>query len=125
MGHRSVEREARRGEVRVADEGEGVLGAVLAIHARVLPLDRKRPVVADAVERPEECLEVDVAVAGRDEVPAAGLLTEVQVRPEDRAAPVESLLRVLHVHVVDAVGELAGELRGVEVLVARSATGRG
>ncbi len=45
-----VERDARRREVRSADERQGVAGAVLAIHPRVLPLDRERAVVARAVE---------------------------------------------------------------------------
>ena len=88
--HRRVERDRRRREVGAADERERVRGAPVAVHAAVLPLDRERPVVADPVERAEERLEVDVAVAGRDEVPAARLLAEVQVRAEDRAAAVEA-----------------------------------
>ena len=91
--------------------------APVAVHAAVLPFDRERALVADPVQRAEEVLEVDVAVAGRDEVPAARLLAEVQVRGEDRAASVEPLLRVLDVHVVDPVGEVERELRGVEELV--------
>jgi hypothetical protein len=39
------------------------------------------------------------------------------VRAEDRPAPVEPLLRVLHVDVVDAARELERELRRVEELV--------
>lgn len=46
-----------------------------------------------------------------------GRLAEVQVRGEDRAAPVEPPLRVLDVHVVDPVGDVERELRGVEELV--------
>ena len=65
----------------------------------------------------KKLLEVDVAVAGGDEVPAARLLAEVQVRREDRAAAVEPLARVLDVDVVDPVGELERELRRVEELV--------
>ena len=92
-----------------------------APQSRSMPLSshsiESGPCVADPVQRAEELLEVDVAVAGRDEVPAARLVAEVQVRGEDRAAAVEALARVLDVHVVDPVGELERELRGVEELV--------
>ena len=115
--HRRIEREVGCGEVRSPDEGEGVLGAVLAIHPGVLPFDRERSVVADAIERPEERFEVHVTVAGRHKVPTAGLVPEVQVRAEDGSATVEPLLRVLDVDVVDAIGELESELGGVQVLV--------
>jgi hypothetical protein len=57
-------------------------------------------------------------VAGRDEVPTACLLAEVQVRAKDRPAAVEPFARVLDVDVVDPVGELERELSRVEVLVA-------
>src|SRR5437868_5933425 len=66
---------ARRG-VRPPHEGARALRAGRAVHATVLPLDRERALVADPIERPEERLEVDVAVPGRDEVPAARLLAE-------------------------------------------------
>src|SRR5438876_318669 len=62
--HGGVEGELRRREVGPADERERVLRPVLAVHAAVLPLDRERPLVADPVQRAEERLEVDVAVAG-------------------------------------------------------------
>ena len=106
-----------RGEVGPADEASGVRRAPVAVHAGVLPLDRERALVADPVERAEELLEVDVAVAGRDEVPAARVIAEAEVRAEDRAASVEPFARVLHVHVVDAVGELEHERSRVEQLV--------
>ena len=48
---------------------------------------------------------------------AALRLAEVEVAGEDRAAPVEPAQRVLHVHVVDAVGELLDEGGRVEELV--------
>src|SRR5690348_11996504 len=47
--HRGVEGDRRGGEVGLSDEGERVPGAVVAVHARVLPLDRQRALVADAV----------------------------------------------------------------------------
>ena len=69
------------GEKSVArTKAERVRGAPVAVHAGVLPLDRERALVADPVQGAEELLEVDVAVAGGDEVPAAGVLAEVQVR---------------------------------------------
>src|SRR6478736_5722133 len=95
--HRRVEGDIRRREVGAAHERERVLCPPLAVHAGVLPLDRERPLVADPVERPEERLEVDVAVPGRDEVPAALRLAEVEMTAEDRPAAVEGTARVLHV----------------------------
>ena len=110
-------------EVGLPHERERVLRAPLAIHPAVLPLDRQRPGVADPVQRAEELLEVDVAVAGRDEVPAARLLAEVEVRAEDRPPPVQPLARVLDVDVVDPVGELERELARCRGTGARSGDG--
>src|SRR3954447_2704425 len=84
-----VEGHRRGREVRLAQEADGIRRAPFAVHARVLPLDRQRAVVADAVEDAEERLEVDVAVTGRDEGPAAVGLAEVDVRAEDRAPAIE------------------------------------
>src|SRR5262245_13970300 len=72
-------------EVGTANERERLLRAVLAVHGRVLPLDGERPRVLDPVQRPDQCVEVHVATPGRDEVPAAGRFTELQVRAEDGA----------------------------------------
>src|SRR5262245_21949872 len=115
--HSSVERDRRRSEARPANERKRVGRAPIAIHARVLPPDRERSGVADAVERTEQRLEVDVTVSGRDEVPTALGLAEVQVSAEDALPPVERLARVLDVHVVDPVGELLYERGGVQELV--------
>ena len=84
---RCVEGDAGRGEVGAAHERERIRRPPVAVHPRVLPLDRERPGVADPVERPDHRLEVHVAVAGRDEVPAAPRLAEVEVPAEDRRAP--------------------------------------
>src|SRR6266487_4110275 len=99
--HRSVERQLGRGEIGAPHEGERILRAPLAVHARVFPLDRERARVAGPVQRPDQRLEVDVAVSGGDEVPAALELAEVEVPAEDRLAAVERLLRILDVDVVD------------------------
>src|SRR6266853_1379323 len=115
--HRRVERDLRRREVRLAHERERVGRAPGAVHPAVLPFDREWALVADPVQRAEEGLEVDVAVAGRHEVPAARLIAEVQVRAENRPAAVEPLLRVLDVHVIDPVGEVERKLRRIEELM--------
>src|SRR5215212_11118097 len=98
-----VEGNFRRREVGPPHERERVRRSPVAVHTGVLPLDRERAAVADSVERAEHLLEVDVAVPRRHEVPAAALLAEVEVAAEDRGAAVEPALRVLDVHVVDAV----------------------
>ena len=99
---RPVERDRGRREVAAAHERERILRAPLAVHPGVLPLDRERAFVADPVERAEHPLEVDVAVAGGDEVPAAAGGAEVGVAAEDGGAAVEPELGVLDVGVVDA-----------------------
>ena len=62
-------------------------GAPFAVHAHVLPLDRQRAVVADPVQRAEQLVEVDVAVAGRDEVPAAVAVAELRCEPRIERRP--------------------------------------
>src|SRR3954453_1201655 len=114
---RGVEGDGGRREVRAPHECERVGRAPVAVHARVLPLDRERAGVAGAVERAEHRLEVDVAVAGGDEVPAAAGGAEVGVATEDRGAPVEPALGVLDMGVEDARAELVDERGGVEELV--------
>src|SRR6185312_14166438 len=109
LRERGVERDGRGREVRRADERERVRRPPVAIHPGILPLDRERPGVADPVERPDHALEVDVAVAGGHEVPAAARLAEVQVPAEDRRAAVEMPDRVLDVNVEDLVRELGDE----------------
>src|SRR5688572_5279048 len=117
LRERGVERHLRRREVGPSHERERIGRAPIAIHPRVLPLDGERPLVADPVERADHLLEVDVAVTGRDEIPAAALAAEVEVAAEDRRAAVEATLGVLDVDVVDAVAELVDERRRVEELV--------
>src|SRR5919202_3992685 len=74
-----VEGALRGREVKALDEGSGLRGAVRAVHAAVFPLDRERPVVADAVQRAHDLFEVHAAAARRAEVPAAPGIAEVEV----------------------------------------------
>src|SRR3954469_14642721 len=83
LRERGVEGDRGRREVRPAHERKRVRRAPVAVHAGVLPLDRKRALVADPVERADHRLEVDVAVARGDEVPPAAGLPEVEVAAED------------------------------------------
>src|ERR1044072_2847683 len=117
LRERSVERDRGGREVRGAHERERVRRSPVAIHPGILPLDRERTVVPDPVQRADHGLEVDVAVAGGDEVPAAPGLAEVQVSAEDRRAGVEVPDRVLDVRVEDLLGEVGDEGRRVEELV--------
>src|SRR4029077_6681569 len=112
-----VERDLRRREIGPPHVAQRVGRAPFAVHARVLPFNRERALVTDAVQRPDEGLEVDVSVPRRYERPAALDLSEVDVGAEDRAPAVEHLFRVLDVHVVDAITELHDELRRVEELM--------
>src|SRR6266446_9276781 len=112
-----VERHAGRGEIGPPHQSQRVRCAPVAVHARVLPFDRERGVVTDSVEGADERLEINVAVTWRHECPAPIRLAEVDVGAEDRPAPVEHLLRVLDVNVVDAIRELLYEGGRVQELV--------
>ena len=98
------------------DEFTGLGRPVLALHAAVFPLHRERTAVADMVERANDFFEINAAVTERAEVPAALWFAEVQVRTEDAVAAVDLQSRILHVHVVDAVGEFVQEEHGVNEL---------
>src|SRR3990167_1152553 len=74
-----VEGDAGRREVRSAHERKCILCPPLTVHARVLPLDRERTRVANPVECAEEPLEVHVAVAWRDKVPATLQVAEIEM----------------------------------------------
>src|SRR5690606_32981199 len=111
--------EGRLGQVpqQRADVPDRLGGAVQAVHPGVLPLDRDRAVVADRGERAEGVLPRDVAVTGRDEVPAAARVPPRQVRAEDaRAARRRADPGVLAVDVVDPVGEVGDERDRVHAL---------
>src|SRR4051794_27105309 len=46
---RRIEGDGGRGEVGAADKGQRVGRAPVAVHARIFPFNRERPLVADAV----------------------------------------------------------------------------
>ena len=54
---------------------------MLAVHAAVLPLDAQRALVADVVERDDDLLEVDVAVAEASGSPSSGAGRRTSVCP--------------------------------------------
>ncbi len=56
---------------------------MLAVHADVLPLDRKRALVIDLVERADDLLEVDAAASQRAEFPEAARIAELGVAAEN------------------------------------------
>src|SRR5690606_25459871 len=72
--------------------------------------------VPDLVQLADDLLERDVAVTERDEVPPAPHVAVEQVTVEDAVAAVEVDVRVLQVHVVDAVTELVEEGDRVDAL---------
>src|SRR5437762_1199711 len=78
-----VEGLRRGGEVHLLDEGCRLGRAVRAIHAAIFPFHRERALVADAVERADDCLELHAAPAQRAEVPAAPRVAEVEMRAQD------------------------------------------
>ncbi len=93
--------------------------AMDAVHAAVFPFHRKRAAIADVVQRDDDVLEVDVAVAERTKIPIAPAIGEIRVAAEhaDRAVAVTPP-HVLHVRVKNAVAELADEFHIVHALIA-------
>ena len=103
---------------RAPHERERVLRAALAVHPRVLPLDRQRPRRSrSGSARGRSSSKSTSPWPGETKSQPRVGLAEVEVRAEDRPAAVEPPSRVLDVHVVDPVGELLDELRRVEELV--------
>src|SRR5262245_6755684 len=98
---RRVESHLAGREVVLLDHRAGFGRAELAIQAAVLPLDRERAVVADTRKRAEDRPPLDPAMAGRDEVPAASRVAEVEVRAKDAGSAVQVTPALLHMHMVD------------------------
>src|SRR5690606_17108416 len=113
---RGVEGGAGRLEVVCLQAGQCLRGALEAVHAGVLPLDRHGAAVPDGAQHAENVLPGDVAVAGGDEVPAAAGVAPGQVGAEAAVAAVQALACLLAVDVVDAVAEVPQEADRVEVL---------
>ena len=114
---RGVERGGGRSDLgELADERERLGRADQPVHAGVLPLDARRAVVADRVERAEQRLPPHRAVPGRDERPPAARVGPGPVRAEHAVAPVEVGDRLLHVHVEDVLGEVEHERDVVQLL---------
>ena len=91
-----------------------------AIHANVLPFDRERPLVADVIERNDDVLELNVAVADRPKIPVASVVPEVGMTTEDPhitiTMPPPS---IFHMGVIDSFAELPNELHVVDTLIAK------
>src|SRR4051794_26635941 len=119
---RGIERGVRRPEVHRLHERARLARTGLAVHADVLPLDRERAVVACRVEVPDDLFELDLAAADRAELPEALRVAERQVAAEHagwtrHVGPPH----VLHVDVIDAIGETIDEGEVVHPLIAEVA----
>src|SRR2546423_10669008 len=89
-----------------ADEGQGVRRPNQAIHAGVLPLHRERAFVADGVQEADAGFPWNVAVPGRDEVPAPAGGAPRQGGGKPTISPAELALGVPDMDVVDPVAEV-------------------
>ena len=88
------------------------------IHADVLPFNRERTSVADIIERYDDVLELDVTVADRSKIPVTSVVAEVGVTPKDTRIPIAvTPPRVLHMRMVDTIGELTNELHVIDSLI--------
>src|SRR6185295_4299564 len=83
MAECSVECPARWREVQPPDESRSLLCAMLSVHMGIFPFDRKRPLIARQVERPDHALEVDSPSPRGSEIPEATRLPELAVPAKD------------------------------------------
>ena len=117
-----VEGYGRGLEVYALDEAERLGGAVLAVHAAVLPLDRERALVVYTVEGADDLLEVDLAAAHAAEIPISVHVAEGEVPAEDtRRHRLVGPPYILHVYVEYAVGKGVDELHVIDTLVSEVA----
>ncbi len=77
---------------------------MFAIHAAVLPLDGQRAAVLHVVQRSDDLLEPHAAASQTAEVPTTTGIAERQVAGQNAGPTVQVDPRVLHVNVVDAIG---------------------
>jgi len=105
-------------EVDFLGKGTGFFRTVETVHAAVFPLDGEGTCVGDVVEGNDDFFEVDVAVTKRTEVPEAAGVGEVGMSAKYANIAISvAPPHVFHVHVVDAVGEVADELHVIDALV--------
>ncbi len=104
-------------EIGRLNDLDGFRRAVFPIHAAVFPLDRERAIITDAVQHTDDGFQIDIAMTGRDEIPTAPGITETQMRTEDAGETVQIELRVLDMHMIDAVRESGDEVDGIKLLV--------
>src|SRR5436309_237229 len=116
---RRVEGDGAGLEAEILDEGTRLGGAVFAVHANVFPFDAERTGVAEIVERDDDFLEVDVAMAERAEVPVPARVAKAGMAAEDTDGAVTvSPPHVFHVDVVNPVAKRADEFHVVHALIA-------
>ncbi len=95
---------------------------MLAIHPGILPFDRKRSVVANLVQCPQDSLKVNRASANRPEVPKAARIAEIKMPAEyARFLRLGSPGDIFHMDMEDARGELADKCNIVNTLVTKVA----
>lgn len=103
-------------EIDLLGKGAGLGTAEDPLHTAVLPLDGQGAVIAHLVEHPDDVVEVHVAVAGGNEIPAPPLIPEGNVGAQDAVAAVEVQLGILDVDVVDPVGKVKEEHGRIQAL---------
>ena len=117
-----VEGHQRGLEIDRPDIPAGFGRAHFAVHPAVFPFHRQGTVIADAVQRADDLLEVDASPAHAAEVPAAARVAEGGM-PAENAASARGVRPpdVFHVDMVDALGESVEEVDVIHVLIAQMA----
>src|SRR5215213_3295274 len=68
-----------RDEVQISHKRASFARAILAIHIRILKLDREGTLVVHFVERPDDCFEINRTATRRTKVPVAARVAEREV----------------------------------------------
>src|SRR5713226_8448137 len=90
-------------EIKAFDKLAGFLGAVVALHAGILPFDGEGALVANHIQATHDRLPVDAAMPGRAKIPTSPWIALRQIGIEQTASPVERESCVFHVYMVNAV----------------------
>lgn len=105
-------------EIDAAHVFAGFCGTVEALHAAVFPFDAEWSIVLDVIESDDDFLEIDITTAYAAEVPVAAGIAKICMAAEDPDGAVAvAEPHILHVNVVDAVGELVNKLHVIDPLV--------
>ena len=91
---------------------------MLAIHARILPLDRKRTLIINVIQRTQNLLEIHTPMTERTEVPITAHITKLQMSAKHATHTGRRIPpHILHVRMENAIAEVIKEPHIVNTLI--------